>query len=533
MRKFICVVLIVLLVCMPVCAFAQDFESAADLAPTGSAIQFDALAQDDGGVMPLAASDYFSSARMRSCEYNFDTSNYVSYGNWLDLNYSISSANLGYTVDAVNRTFLTTSPYYGFNLNFTGMKRANKGGSWSMRLNGFFTEFGMVSPYFNILYFRFNFANVSPVRAVAFCDWSGTGKYTSSSGATSWRSVSGQTILPVTVTPSDYNWRVRYEGNTSHYFIGNLSLDINFELPDTWIDSDNDVYEVTSAHVDSMNVYFVYEIKPTVLYRYDQQFAPDLYGYYFTSELSTYRFHPMFAYANGLPVLSISSSSGGFSANNGLSAGVGTINQSIGSLSQSITKQINEVKSTIQQGANEVKNSIDNQTQTLTGKLMSVKDDIVGGITDLKDTVTEGFGDVVQGITDLPGKIGEMLQGLIVPDSEKVSGKFEEFNDLAEEKLGVIYQVPEMVISMAQSIVSGTVEQKGEMTLPKFEIIMPATTQSRSGETLTVWEEYTFPIWPEGTEVIHTAVQTATSMICVLAMINSLKRKYEDWLDGK
>ena len=165
--------------------------------------------------------------------------------------------------------------------------------------------------------------------------------------------------------------------------------------------------------------------------------------------------------------------------------------------------------------------------------MTSVKDDIVGGITDLKDTVSKGFGDVVQGITDLPGKIGEMLQGLIVPDSEKVSGKFEEFNDLAEEKLGVIYQVPEMVISMAQSIVSGAVEQKGEMTLPKFELIMPATNQSRAGESLVVWEEYTFPIWPEGTEVIHTAVQTATSMLCVILTFNALKRKYEDWLDGK
>ena len=186
----------------------------------------------------------------------------------------------------------------------------------------------------------------------------------------------------------------------------------------------------------------------------------------------------------------------------------------------------------MQQGANEVKNEIKSQTQTLTDKLTSVKDDIVGGITDLKDTVSKGFGDVVQGITDLPGKIGEMLQGLIVPDSEKVSGKFEEFNGLAEEKLGVIYQVPEMVISMGQSVVSGAVEQKGEMTLPKFEIIMPATNQSRAGERLTVWEEYTFPIWPEGTEVIHTAVQTATSLVCVIAMINSIKRKYEEWLDG-
>ena len=519
MRKIVCAVLIWLLVCLPAMAAST----------TSSQLDF------DDGIMPLAASDFFSSARMRFCEYNINTNTYADYGNWLDLNYTLPSFHSTYINSLGSRTFLTTSPYYGFTLSFSGMQRAYKGGSWSMCLNSFFTEFGMISPSFsnthNNTYFRFNFANASPVRAVAFCDWSGTGKYTSSSGSTSWRSISGSVVLPVTVIPSDFNWRVSHETTTSNYFIGDLALNVDFNLPDTWTDSDNAVYDVTSSHVDSMRVHFVYDIKPTVLFNYKQLQASDLYGYHFTSDLTSFRQHCMFSYANGLPVLSVSSSTG-LSSNNGLSAGVGSINQSIGILTQNITKQINEVKTTIQRGANEVKNEIKSQTQTITDKLTAVKDDIVGGITDLKETTTQGFKDVVQGITDLPGKIGEMLQGLIVPDSEKVSGKFEEFNSLAEEKLGVIYQVPEMVISMGQSIVSGTVEQKGEMTLPKFEIIMPATNQSRAGERLTVWEEYTFPIWPEGTEVIHAAVQTATSLICVIAMINSIKRKYEEWLDG-
>lgn len=207
---------------------------------------------------------------------------------------------------------------------------------------------------------------------------------------------------------------------------------------------------------------------------------------------------------------------------------------------QSIREQLGLVKDSVTSGFTSVSTSILNQTTQITGKIDSLQQNVTNkldtvntSITDLMDETKQGFTDVKKGITDLPGKMGEMLQGLIVPDSEKVSGKFEEFNSLAEEKLGVIYQVPDMVISMGQSVVSGAVEQKGEMTLPKFEIIMPATNQSRAGERLTVWEEYTFPIWPEGTEVIHTAVQTATSLVCVIAMINSIKRKYEDWLDGK
>lgn len=216
------------------------------------------------------------------------------------------------------------------------------------------------------------------------------------------------------------------------------------------------------------------------------------------------------------------------------------INNMVTQQIQQIRQDLGLVNDSISSGFTQAISVISNQTTQITGKIDSLQqhvtnklDTVNQSITDLQDTTKHGFNIVEQGIKDLPGKIGEMLQGLIVPDSDKVSGKFSDFNDLAEEKLGVIYQVPEMMFSMANSVVSGAVEQKGEMTLPKFEIIMPATNQSRAGERLTVWEEYTFQIWPEGTEVIHTAVQTATSMICVILTFNALKRKYEDWLDGK
>lgn len=206
-----------------------------------------------------------------------------------------------------------------------------------------------------------------------------------------------------------------------------------------------------------------------------------------------------------------------------LTAQIESIRRDLGLLDDTVSSGLNNVNVSINQQTQQVTAKIDSLQQTVTNKLDTVNQ----SIGDLTDTTQKGFTDIKKGITDLPGKIGEMLQGLIVPDSDKVSDKFTDFKDLAENKLGVVYQVPEMMFDMANSIVSGAAEQKGEMTLPAFAIIMP------DGQNLTVWDEYTFSIWPDGTEVIHTAVQTATSMICVIFTFNALKRKYEDWLDGK
>lgn len=502
LRKILCIFLIWLFVCSPVMA-ASTSDSQLDF---------------DNSIMPLS-SGLFSSVTFKPCHYviSSDTFYIGAVGSTLPSSAIPVGEFFWPSGDAnVTNQFDYTNPYYGFCLDFSGMSNSSSGSSWKINMNGF----GMIF-YYNIgynIYPSLESSSVPIARSWAYCSWSGMGKYTSSSGATSWRSIDGSLFLPVDISVSNVR---DCGGSQSDRLCADYIITVNFNLPKKWTDSDGDVYEVTSSHVDEMRVIAAYEVTPATLHPvFFSSFASDVS---FFGGIST-----LFANSDGrLPLYVISSSA--LSGNSGLSG----LQQSIGQMGQNLTKQINEVKSTIQQGANEVKNEIKSQTQTITDKLTAVKDDIVGGITDLKETTTQGFKDVVQGITDLPGKIGEMLQGLIVPDSEKVSGKFEDFNNLAEEKLGVIYQVPEMVISMAQSIVSGAVEQKGEMTLPKFELIMPATNQSRAGESLVVWEEYTFPIWPEGTEVIHTAVQTATSMLCVILTFNALKRKYEDWLDGK
>lgn len=477
MRKIVCAVLVWLLVCLPAMAAST----------TDSQIMM-MLDDDSGiGIMPLSViSDYSASVASGWNKLSTDShsvGSYVSYG---------SGNRFG-----VNSFTWSESMMYQIRFKFSGLSISAG--------NNVVVDMSRIRLMFNVnkndgnLYQLSLCSSSVPYNSYVVMQMSGTKQVGSS-----WNSVSAQVVNNVSVNLSD--WFLN-SYNNSYNLGSSLNSTFPIPLPDGW----------SSGSVTEFILVINYVVNST-------NFLPN----------TTTAFYPV-AGDSVTTIAGWQSSSLYVNTNNwgGSSSSGSGSSGALTALSRNLTVQMNQVKTTIQQGASEVKDSINNQTQTLTNKLTSVKDDILGGIIDLKDSVTKGFSDVVTGITELPGKIGEMLQGLIVPDSETVSGKFSDFNDLAEEKLGVIYQVPEMVISMGQSIVSGTVEQKGEMTLPKFEIIMPATNQSRAGETLTVWEEYTFPIWPDGTEVIHTAVQTVTSMICVIAMINSLKRKYEDWLDGK
>ena len=533
MRKIVCTILIWLLVCLPVCASVQVFDLVPEQVTTAAAVNFGALAQDDSGIMfarddgviPLALPSGVT-ARICNSVYNLSRNTW-SVGSYLSLTDLTVPSETSVSLLPVQSfgSLDGASPYAGFVLDLGNLSCPSTSGL-NVGLNSFSFVFRFLnSAGSNIGTPCYDFSRAPFYVSVAY-DWTGTGRYQKDlDSPPSFISLSGSghtsgylSVDSVRAIPSSWD-------SLSPRPLANLSLSCSFDISPTQY-VNGTAYDLVSAKITYVTIRVCFPVEPSALISANGQTFSDL-GYSFNDLVgTTMSLRSRFYYAYGSPAITVRY---GSSFNDSQSF----LSSSISTGFQNVNTRLNELKTTIQTGVNQVSSSISQQTQTLSSKLDSVKDGIVEDLIELKDTVTKGFGDVVQGITDLPGKIGEMLQGLIVPDPDKVSGKFSEFNDLAEEKLGVIYQVPEMVISMGQSIVSGAVEQKGEMTLPKFELIMPATNQSRAGESLVVWEEYTFPIWPEGTEVIHTAVQTATSMLCVILTFNALKRKYEDWLDGK
>lgn len=502
-RKFVCVFLIVWLVASP--AYAATTSSALDWSVAPMSL--------DDGIATASVVDSFS-LRVRSGQYNMNTDSF-SWGSWLSRTSSdgvISSTGFARYTGTYQPNACLAVQYEFSNFGSLENIRAVLG------RNQFFINYDYGGTGQVGFYQRNN--QLQLFSAYVDYDYSGTLYRYSSSGSTT--AVSSSATYTENLSGASFS-PLNDDGNRF-----NLLLDTTLPMGQppltdwkNYLDGDDEVRHVTC---DSFTLTFIIRLSNNWI---TSGAETPMFQYVTPVAGTTVRYN---AFVGDQVCVLYDTPSGGDTS--GIGSLQSSIQSSITSLSNSITEQFTEVKQSISQGATEVKDAISNQTQTLTDKLTDVKDGIVNGITKLKETTEQGFKDVVQGITDLPGKMQEMLTDFIVPDEDTVADKMTDFQSLAEEKLGVIYQVPTMMFDMAEGIISGVSNPEGEMVLPKFEIIMPATNQTRSGETLTVWEEYRFAIWPAGTEVIQTAVQTATSMICVIFTFNALKRKYEEWLDG-
>lgn len=215
-----------------------------------------------------------------------------------------------------------------------------------------------------------------------------------------------------------------------------------------------------------------------------------------------------------------------------------------GSDSSAIQSSITGLQTTITTQLNSVKSAIDNSTTTITTKIDTMASDIKTGldnvvssakentkqiidtVTEKVDEVTAGISEVKDSILDLPNKMQEMLTDFIVPDEDAVADKMTDFQGLAEEKLGIIYQVPEMMFDAVNALVNGATNPQSTMTFPAFSLPWI------DGSQLRVWDSQEFEIIPSGLENLRDLIQTVTSMVFVIMTFNSLKRAYERFFLG-
>ncbi len=409
---------------------------------------------------------------------------------------SLSDYSSQQSVGNIFYPFDPASSYNAFIIDVPNMS-ASSGQSWRILLNHLSFVFAYGGPYFP----SYDGSKQAPFMAYAKLHWSGTGQQPGEGG--SWIShdmterVDITALFTANYDLSDYP---DYPSNMLERSATDLDISVDFRLPNENFFVNGVEYEWRSGSVTSMTIYVVLPFNSNVLFdSYTDDIIP------MPSPDKTVTFASRFVYAQGENMVDIFVSS--FPSSSGLSSIASSLQQSIGNLGQTMNKSFTEMKTEIKQGATEVKDKIGEQT------------------TEMK----KGFTDIVKGITDLPGKIWEKIEEgltkLIVPDQEKVGGKFDQVKKLAEEKLGILYQVPEMVIDMGKGVVSGVTTPKNTMTLPQFDITVP------NEGTFTVWEEYEFEIMPKELDVLKNAIKTITSLIVVIATINSIKRKYESWLN--
>lgn len=496
-RKLIACLLVFFLICSP--AYASTSSSALDY-------QVMSMSLEDN-IMSVA-SDSVSSFNLsyRTGVYN-PVSDAYTWGSWVNK----SVVDGSFASGSYGRYYSAYAPdnYIAYQI-----KVSDFGSLSQIRFLG--SEFLIYSQYNYGLddaqYFYVNKEAVSPVLANVDCHYTGTLVQNNSSGSTTFITSEVNSVEPLSSV-------FRPQSGDSNYMLLDVSLPFDYPSAQKWEYGNDSTPEVRNVKCDEFVI--------TLVFRYDDTWVS-------TPGTGRLPISEFFTLETGQPIACMmyvrpqyfSLLSDFVTDSSGIGSGFSNLSNMISVFKVDVNKQFSEVKQTIIQGASEVKTEISVQTQTLTDKLTDVKDGIVQGVTELKETTEQGFEDVVQGITDLPGKIQEMLTDFIVPDEDTVADKMTDFQSLAEEKLGIIYQVPEMMFDAVNALVNGATNPQSTMTFPAFSLPWI------DGSQLKVWDSQQFEIIPSGLENLRDLIQTVTSMVFVIMTFNSLKRAYERFFLG-
>ena len=164
--------------------------------------------------------------------------------------------------------------------------------------------------------------------------------------------------------------------------------------------------------------------------------------------------------------------------------------------------------------------------------------DIVSGFSDLTDAIGQHFESFQSLFTDtisgfrssmesyldaLPARIAEELAKIFQP----TEGHFEEAADqssqLAEEKLGAVYQAAGVIDQIAGAFTEQTTQTF--IAVPVLRVMVLPDVPFEFGG----WE---VPVVPPGMESVFEVVKFAVDIVCTLAFLNGMKRRLERFLGG-
>ena len=150
-------------------------------------------------------------------------------------------------------------------------------------------------------------------------------------------------------------------------------------------------------------------------------------------------------------------------------------------------------------------------------------------VSDTFDTISSGFANIGTWFAELPGKLWEVisdgLKGLFVPDDEYMASYSDKWDSLLADRFGAIYQVCDIVANSWDGIMA--VETDTVLDFP--EVTIPIG----GGESFT-FGGYKVRVMPAVFRTqIRPFVVTITSIICTIAFINGLLKRYDEIFGGK
>ena len=175
------------------------------------------------------------------------------------------------------------------------------------------------------------------------------------------------------------------------------------------------------------------------------------------------------------------------------------------------------------------------------GFLGGMFDDIFGWLRDIRDNIasvftgiTDGFSNLGSKITDtmaaireLPSliwtKISDGLKALFIPTQSQIESMRGSWEWTLSSRFGAVYQAGAMLFDVAGSV---------RDTAAQGVIEFPSVTVNLAGTDFT-FGGYDVDVVPDGFEWLATTIKGVLDIVCTLAFINALKRRYDDILGGE
>ncbi len=146
--------------------------------------------------------------------------------------------------------------------------------------------------------------------------------------------------------------------------------------------------------------------------------------------------------------------------------------------------------------------------------LRSIRD----GIVNVKD----GVANVFNAITELPSKIWTVfengIKSLLVPSETDITAMKDKWDTLLSDRFGVVYESGALLIDIANSVSESSTTET---------ITFPTVSYNFSGTDFT-FGGYEVDVIPNGFEFLADILKGVIDIVCTLAFINAMRRKYDE-----
>lgn len=146
--------------------------------------------------------------------------------------------------------------------------------------------------------------------------------------------------------------------------------------------------------------------------------------------------------------------------------------------------------------------------------LKSIRDGIVN--------VGNGVTNVFNSILELPAKLWNLietgLKNLFVPSETAIAEMKDKWDTLLADRFGVVYESGALVIDIANSVSEASTSET---------ITFPSVSYNFSGTDFT-FGGYEVDVIPNGFEFLADILKGVLDIVCTLAFINAMRRKYDE-----